>query len=294
MFYFTMKLIVALVATCIHLPVNMAVPARLPPDNGLSCEDFESAMDTGRTFLVPDANYCDVYLRCTPNDDGGHYESQKGSCPSGQVLDDVKCRPLAEVSCEGRENFHNAITADIYSSTLTKPATRTRYAGLPADSPVWSTLCIEPDGLFEVPDECPKYVECFEGRGYVRQCPSGTVFDASQSRCEHESFAGRRDCAALAATRSISCPPRRDQLRFGSHERLADPTTCVGYFVCSVDRIPRPASCTPPLVFDAESAFCVEQTKVPECAGTYSEAEVKEYAKRKAQRLAKFHQRHDQ
>jgi hypothetical protein len=162
-------------------------------------------------------------------------------------------------------------------------------------SELWNRYCHQPNGLYAVRNDCPRYVECFQGKAYARSCPLGTVFDPSQSRCEHESFAGRSDCQNLVKTRKIKCPDSGQRLDFGSHSRVVDPESCIRYYVCSSDGIPRPASCTPPLVFDEQTSFCKPQSLVPKCKDTYSADDESAYIRVKnKERMDKYRSRFSQ
>ena len=39
-------------------------------------------------------------------------------------------------------------------------------------------------GLFPHPHSCDKYVNCFDFRPYIQQCPGGLWFDAATGECQ--------------------------------------------------------------------------------------------------------------
>ena len=59
------------------------------------------------------------------------------------------------------------------------------------------------------------------------------------------------------------------RLRFGDHDRLADPTDCSKFYACLLSGQPRVATCPPPLAFDQESGFCTDYRKVKGCEHIY-------------------------
>jgi len=133
----------------------------------LRCEDFREAIVTGKDFVLPHPKFCDLYFSCTPNTDlpGVPYQGQMGICEEGKAFDSIdgyECEAVNEVSCSEREIFHNQKTGAMYFAIHSSVV---RKVLLPdVGVPSYSDYCLELNGLFEVPNECPKYVECHHGK----------------------------------------------------------------------------------------------------------------------------------
>jgi len=133
----------------------------------IKCGDFKEATVTGKAFVIPHPGFCDLYLTCEPNTDlsGVPYQGQMGICDEGQGFDSIEghtCENVDEITCSDRERFHNLKTRAIYFAR--RPAAARNIFSVAVAVPNYSDYCLELNGLFEVPNECPKYVECHHGK----------------------------------------------------------------------------------------------------------------------------------
>jgi len=205
------------------------------PLANLSCEKSEEG------YVIHDPTQCDRYAQCSP-----HGVKSYKLCPDGLVLSLSKgvCDFPFKTDCTGREKLQPS-----------------RGRG----------VCVRENGKFPLPGICNQYVDCRGGEAHIQGCGAGAVFDELLG-CVHPDQTDRSGCNAKEKY-EFQCPQFGLKQRFGDHDRLPHPTDCKKYFVCLRNGLPRLNSCEKPLVFNAATGFCEEQSKVAGCEGYYSEEE---------------------
>merc|ERR1712168_1470073 len=127
----------------------------------------------------------------------------------------------------------------------------------------------------EDPFQCDKFYECdTSGKLTEKLCPDGFVYDIPGRSCNHPQ---RVQCGARTELQEPQefpgCPrrngyfnpPVRGALRFGNHDRHADPKDCGKFYICLADGTFNKASCDKPKVFSEEKGSCLEAEEVPGC-----------------------------
>ena len=88
----------------------------------------------------------------------------------------------------------------------------------------------------------------------------------------------RPECAANKFL-GFECPVYSPEeiLRFGNHDRLANPDNCQEYFSCSRTGEPRLGVCPRMRVFNNATGSCADPAKVPGCENFWDGQEADDY-----------------
>jgi len=111
---------------------------------------------------------------------------------------------------------------------------------------------------FPAKESCQKFYHCLEGQAYEKTCPEAVIFDPALGSCVHPDLSKRTDCQASKVL-SFNCPnegKRFSKLKFGDHDRLANPKDCRKFYICLQDGQPRVGTCPIGKVFNPKSGLC--------------------------------------
>jgi len=198
-------------------------------------ETLECTPKLGK-YTVEDPDQCDKFYEC---DTKGKLTEKL--CPDGFVYDipGKSCNHPQRVDCQGREELQE-----------------------PKSSPG----CPRRNGYFnpEEPEKCNEYVECVDGLATPGKCSTGVVWSPSILACTVPAQSGREECIK-AEVKEYTCPKVNGALRFGNHDRHADPTDCGKFYICLADGTFNKAACDKPRVFSEEAGACLEAEEVAGC-----------------------------
>jgi len=189
-------------------------------------------------YTVADPAQCDKYWDC----------SQKGVltenlCKDGFVYDEPghSCNHPQRVECGTRTDLQE---------------------------PIPSPGCPRQNGYFHFPDDpelCGEYVDCVNGLATPGFCSTGLVWSPENLACTLPNQSGRKECIEAARKNEGFTCPETGNLRFGNHDRLADPKDCGKFYVCLPNGDSSPAACDKPLVFDESIGSCKPKEEVEGC-----------------------------
>lgn len=203
--------------------------------------------DATFSYIIPSPLQCDLYYLCdfgTPSkvlcEDGFAFSIEEVKCVSGDKIDCSE-RPLLQ-------------------------------------TPKGSGACTRLNGIFYNNDTCTDFVTCRNNSPISERCAEGLVFDPVIKVCAWADEALRQGC--LPEDRlGFRCPnpkltPEQARLahvslRFGDHDRHADPKDCRFFFMCLITGQPRRGGCSRGKVFDRAAGICSPAKDVPECADYY-------------------------
>jgi len=187
-------------------------------------------------YTVEDPFQCDKFYEC--NTSGKLTEKL---CPDGFVYDipGRSCNHPQRVQCGARTELQE-----------------------PQEFPG----CPRRNGYFNPPEpeKCDEYVECVDGLATPGKCSTGVVWSPPILACTVPAQSGREECIK-AEVKEYTCPPVRGALRFGNHDRHADPKDCGKFYICLADGTFNKASCDKPKVFSEAKGACLEAEEVPGC-----------------------------
>jgi len=174
-------------------------------------------------------------------------------CDDGEVfsIDQVKCVPSTNENCEDRPLLQ---------------------------APQGTGVCERKNGIFYTNETCTKFVTCRDNTPTHQGCAEGLVFDPKQKICAWSDEALRPGCLPEDLLGFVCPNPKLTQeqallarvhLRFGDHDRHADPKDCRYFFMCLVTGQPRRAGCGRGKVFDRSAGICKLAKDVPECVDYY-------------------------
>ncbi|CAG9769596.1 unnamed protein product [Ceutorhynchus assimilis] len=187
---------------------------------------------------------CDGYIQCTNG------VAEEKLCPDGLLFNaqngphGYPCQYPLEVDCTGREQ--------------TQPAQATDE-------------CPHQFGYFKIGDQnnCGKFKNCVDGRGFEFDCPEGLAWNSETYRCDWPDQVS--DCDAEAYL-GFTCPPDARQFGLGPEEYrfFRSPQDCQRYFIC-IESKPRLYNCGEGLAFNDLINACDDVENVTGCAGLTSE-----------------------
>jgi len=187
-------------------------------------------------YTVEDPFQCDKFYEC---DTSGKLTEKL--CPDGFVYDipGRSCNHPQRVQCGARTELQE-----------------------PQEFPG----CPRRNGYFNPPEpeKCDEYVECVDGLATPGKCSTGVVWSPPILACTVPAQSGREECIK-AEVKEYTCPPVRGALRFGNHDRHADPKDCGKFYICLADGTFNKASCDKPKVFSEDKGACLEAEEVPGC-----------------------------
>jgi len=187
-------------------------------------------------YTVEDPFQCDKFYEC---DTSGKLTEKL--CPDGFVYDipGRSCNHPQRVQCGARTELQE-----------------------PQEFPG----CPRRNGYFNPPEpeKCDEYVECVDGLATPGKCSTGVVWSPPILACTVPAQSGREECIK-AEVKEYTCPPVRGALRFGNHDRHADPKDCGKFYICLADGTFNKASCDKPKVFSEAKGACLEAEEVPGC-----------------------------
>eukprot|EP00092_Neocalanus_flemingeri_P008643 GFUD01009312.1.p1 GENE.GFUD01009312.1~~GFUD01009312.1.p1 ORF type:complete len:281 (+),score=64.49 GFUD01009312.1:77-919(+) len=188
-------------------------------------------------YKVEDPVQCDKFHECDTNG-----KLTEKLCPDGFVYDipGHSCNHPQRVECKDR------------TGELQEPQV---FPG-----------CPRRNGYFNPPEaeKCDEYVGCVDGLATAGKCSTGVVWSPPILSCTLPAQSGRPECIA-AVVKEFDCPPIRGALRFGNHDRHADPADCGKFFVCLANGSYNKASCDAPRVFSEKAGACLEAKDVKGC-----------------------------
>lgn len=117
-----------------------------------------------------------------------------------------------------------------------------------------NNFCKEPNGVYEDPEQCDKYYECYDGEAIERLCPDGLVFDFSLRKkepCDHYFNVPCGNRLKLQTPRGTTefCP------RLNGFYAHPDETECRIFYSC-IDGVAEKVECPVGLYFDEFSGTC--------------------------------------
>jgi len=187
-------------------------------------------------YTVEDPKQCDKFYEC---DTSGRLT--ENLCPDGFVYDipGRSCNHPQRVECKGR-------------TELQEPQS---FPG-----------CPRRNGYFNPPEpeKCNEYVDCVDGLATAGKCSTGVVWSPPILACTTPAQSGREECVQ-AVVKEFDCPPVRGALRFGNHDRHANPKDCGSFYICLANGSFNKAACDKPRVFNEEKGACIEAKDVPGC-----------------------------
>ncbi len=202
------------------------------------------------SYRTPDEKQCDKYYEC--NIKG---EISEHLCADGLVFD-VKtenCDYPAKVNCGNRTELQE---------------------------PQPSKNCPRANGFFAFPanETCQKFWDCRGGQAYLQICPAGVIYDPMIAACVTPDQSRRPECAATKFL-GFQCPTYGpdEPLRFGNHDRLANPENCQQFFSCLRSGEPRLGACPRMRVFNNATGQCADPKKVPGCEDFWVGKEENDY-----------------
>jgi hypothetical protein len=217
----------------------------------LSNDFLPSCPDATFSYIIPSPTQCDLYYLCEFGN------PSKKMCEDGLVfsIDQVKCVPSVNEDCKDRPLLQ---------------------------APKGSGPCERKNGIFYTNETCTNFVTCRDNTASFEGCAEGLVYDPKQKICAWADEALRPGCLPEDLL-GFRCPnPKLTQeqalmshvhLRFGDHDRHADPKDCRYFFMCLTTGQPRRAGCGRGKVFDREAGICKLAKDVPECANYYGASE---------------------
>jgi len=187
-------------------------------------------------YTVEDPIQCDKFYEC-----GTNGQLTEKLCPDGFVYDipGKSCNHPQRVECKDR-------------TELQEPEV---FPG-----------CPRRNGYFNPPEpeRCNEYVECVDGLATAGKCSTGVVWSPPILACTTPAQSKREECIK-AEVKEYICPVVRGALRFGNHDRHADPKDCGKFYICLPNGTYNKASCDKPRVFSEEKGACLEAEEVPGC-----------------------------
>jgi len=208
--------------------------------------DFETLECTPKLgpYKVEDSLQCDKYYSC---DTSGKLTPKL--CPDGFVFDipGNSCNHPQRVKCGARTELQE-----------------------PQPSPG----CPRQNGYFNPPEPelCGEYVECVSGVATPGKCSTGVVWSPPILACTTPAQSGREECVN-AVVAEYTCPKPVGPLRFGNHDRHANPEDCGTFYICLASGQFNKAACDKPRVFSEEAGACLEAEEVPGCEDYNKEEE---------------------
>nr|CAD7455182.1 unnamed protein product [Timema tahoe] len=185
----------------------------------------------------PSPSQCDAYIECIDN------VPEEKLCPDGllfnpKALFTFPCQYPVDVDCEGRSSL--------------QPAQATED-------------CPHQFGYFRLggPNDCGKFMNCVDGRGYTFDCPEGLAFSQESLRCDWADQVSSCDAEAYLG---FTCP--QSEGVFGDDYRFfRNAADCKKYFIC-VNGRPRLYGCGEGNAFNEDIGGCDAIENVTAC---YSE-----------------------
>lgn len=213
----------------------------------LSNDFLPTCPDATFSYIIPSPTQCDLYYLCEFGN------PSKKMCDDGEVfsIDQVKCVPSTNENCEDRPLLQ---------------------------APQGTGVCERKNGIFYTNETCTKFVTCRDNTPTHQGCAEGLVFDPKQKICAWSDEALRPGCLPEDLLGFVCPNPKLTQeqallarvhLRFGDHDRHADPKDCRYFFMCLVTGQPRRAGCGRGKVFDRSAGICKLAKDVPECVDYY-------------------------
>jgi len=206
-------------------------------------ENLECTPKIGK-YTVEDPVQCDKFYEC-----GTNGKLTEKLCPDGFVYDipGRSCNHPQRVECKDR-------------TELQEPQV---FPG-----------CPRRNGYFNPPEpeKCDEYVDCVDGLATAGKCSTGVVWSPPILACTVPAQSGRPECVK-AVVKEYDCPPVRGALRFGNHDRHANPKDCGSFFICLADGSFNKASCDKPRVFSESAGACLEAKDVKGCEDYNDEKE---------------------
>jgi len=203
-----------------------------------------------QSYSTPDPVQCDKYYEC--NIKG---EETGKLCPDGYVFDinAQHCDYPSKVNCTGRPKLQE---------------------------PQPSKNCPRANGFFAWPAEesCQKFWDCRGGKFYLQTCAAGVIFDPKIDACTTPDQSARSECAA-GKFLGFECPTydSEEVLRFGNHDRLANPQDCQQFFSCLRTGQPRLGACPKKTVFNEATGHCDDPNNVKGCETYWKDKEKEEF-----------------
>jgi len=157
-------------------------------------------------YYTLDPNDCQKYYIC-----GSTGRAFPKSCSPGffQRIDERtgRCTTLEEANCGTRsipDGYKATLTTGI--SPVELPSKHSESDNLSGES--WRTQANcrgQPNGIYNIPNQCRKYLTCADGIAHVQSCPANLVFDElanepGQAGCQWLENAKRTDCSLWEAT----------------------------------------------------------------------------------------------
>eukprot|EP00092_Neocalanus_flemingeri_P015732 GFUD01017030.1.p1 GENE.GFUD01017030.1~~GFUD01017030.1.p1 ORF type:complete len:210 (-),score=45.05 GFUD01017030.1:162-791(-) len=138
--------------------------------------------------------------------------------------------------------------------------------------------CDRKNGVFYDDITCDQFVTCQDNQPVHSQCAPGLVFDPEEKLCAWADEVLRPGCLPSELL-DFTCPnpilskevasQTQTDLRFGDHDRLADPRDCRYFFTCLTTGHPRRAGCGGGMVFNSETGTCSQPEEVAGCEDYY-------------------------
>eukprot|EP00092_Neocalanus_flemingeri_P010905 GFUD01011745.1.p1 GENE.GFUD01011745.1~~GFUD01011745.1.p1 ORF type:complete len:464 (+),score=98.25 GFUD01011745.1:88-1392(+) len=203
-------------------------------------EEYECPPRSDVSYYLPSDDQCDKFLEC--NIKG---ELREHLCPDGFTFDITleKCDYPVKVNCSTRPLLQE---------------------------PQPSVNCTRANGFFPWPASisCQNFWDCREGKAYKQTCPVGVIFDPNKNTCATPDQSSRTECTeGTDSFFGFQCPQYTPDsvLKFGNHDRLADPDNCQAYYTCLRTGGPRLANCGRKKVFNNATGQCGNPKDVPGC-----------------------------
>lgn len=109
-----------------------------------------------------------------------------------------------------------------------------------------------------------RYTECRNGKGILKQCRKGLVFDEDIGFCDYPDIDVDPPSCVLKGKYNFTCPeiPVSQKHALIKHN-------CVTFFICFSEGEPKESSCQEPLAFDEKVDTCVPFQEVKGCENLY-------------------------
>jgi len=233
-------------------------------------------------FYYDDVYYDDLY----DSKFDKQYESEYECAPLDQSYstpDPVQCDKYYECNIKGEEKeklCEDGYMYDISAQHCDYPS-KVNCTGRPKlQTPQPSKNCPRANGFFPFPAEesCQKFWDCRGGKAYLQTCAAGVIFDPKIDACTTPDQSARPECAA-GKFLGFECPKYDSEeiLRFGNHDRLANPQDCQQFFSCLRTGQPRLGACPKKTVFNEATGHCDDPNNVKGCETFWKDKEKEEF-----------------